>query len=447
MIESFGENKKIISELKKVEDAKFTATHPRSARLLKHGLAVMPHGVPMSWQYSLYDHTPLWVDHASGSRFTDVDGHTYSDFNIADMSMFCGYGSEPIIRAVDGAMRKGNQLLLPTEDAIIVSQELAKRYRLPKWQYTSSASQANVEAIRVARVVTGREKVLFFDGKYHGHFDEGLITLDNNQKLKIEEAGVSISATEQAVIIPFNDLESLEKALRGGDIALVLTEPALTNNIGLLLPDEGFHIQVRKLTHEAGALLCLDETHTQVVGPGGLTKEWSLEPDLITLGKSIAGGVPLGAWGMTNEIAAVMESTMVATGGTLFGNPLSLAAARATLLEVLTGEAYTHTQKLAEKLAEGLRQIITQTNLPWRIDRLGPRVNIAFAPELPRNAAKARMIQNKPLSELIRVWLANRGVWDAILGAGPTISVPSTKEDIDAYLKAFSELIEGNKVL
>lgn len=435
-------NQAAIKALKQEEDFKFANRHPKSVAFHKRGLAVMPHGVPMSWQHSLYDHAPIWVDHASGSWFTCADGHTYSDFNIADMSMFCGYGSEPIINAVNNAMKRGNQFLLPTEDVIIVSEELGRRYGLPKWQYTSSASQANVEVIRVARVATGREKVLFFDGKYHGHFDEGLVGVDDNKKVVMEEAGLSVSVMGQSVIVPFNNLEAVKEALKRGDIALVLTEPALTNNIGLLLPDKDFHAELRKITREAGTLLCIDEAHTQVMGPGGLTKEWILDPDFITLGKSIAGGVPLGAWGMTNEMAEVMKGPkMIATGGTLFGNPLALAAARAALLEVLKPEAYAYTQRLGGELADGLRKIITQANLPWWVDRLGPRINIVFAPQPPRNATEARLCQNEPLSRLIRVWLANRGVWDAIVGAGPTVAVPTAQEDINIYLKSFEKLI------
>jgi glutamate-1-semialdehyde 2,1-aminomutase len=255
-----------IKQLKDREDLRFHNEHPRSIALRQRGLAVMPNGVPMAWHRSSYHHEPPWVSHASGPRFTDVDGHTYSDFNIADMSMFCGYAPEPVVQAVSEAMIRGNQFLLPTEDAIVVSEELSRRYGLPKWQYTSSASQANVEAIRVARVATGRDKVLFFDGKYHGHFDQTLVELDLNGALVREERGLSITVTDQAVIVPFNDPDALAAALARQNVALVLAEPALTNNIGLVLPDPDFHAELRRLTREAEVLLCLDETHTQVDG-------------------------------------------------------------------------------------------------------------------------------------------------------------------------------------
>lgn len=450
MLSISGVDSAVVKRLKNREDARFHAEHPRSIELRRRALASMPNGVPMAWHRGSYHHEPPWVAHAYGARFTDVDGHTYSDFNIADMSMFCGYAPEPVVRAVHEAMQRGNQFLLPTEDAIHVSEELARRYGLPKWQYTSSASQANVEAIRIARVATGREKVLFFDGKYHGHFDQTLVELDSSGTLVPEERGLSTTVTQQAVIISFNDPDALKAALLRKDVALVLTEPALTNNYGLILPDEGFHAELRRITQEQGVLLCLDETHTQVVGAGGLTRAWRLEPDLVTAGKSIAGGVPFGAWGMTNEIADLMtqkkgpdgeRSDLIATGGTLFGNPLAMAAARATMYEVLTPQAYAHTHRLGTRLADGMRAAVQRAGLPWWIHHLGPRAGYVFAPEPPRNASEARAVQNDLLTRLIRIWLANRGVWEAIVGAGPVVPVPATNEDVDAYVAAFDELL------
>jgi glutamate-1-semialdehyde 2,1-aminomutase len=440
----------LVKELKDAEDARFHEARPRSAELWTRAWDVMPNGVPMAWHRGSYHHMPLWVDLAAGARFTDVDGFTYSDFNIADMSMFCGYAPEPLVRAVRDRIAAGNQFLLPTEDAIVVSEELRRRYGLPKWQYTLSASQANVEAIRVARVVTGREKVLFFEGKYHGHFDEALVDLDDEGNTVPEERGLPAHVTERSTIVPFNDPEALARALDRGDVALVLTEPALTNNVGLLLPDEGFHTELRRLTREAGVLLALDETHTQVFGAGGLTAAWGLEPDIVTAGKSIAGGVPFGAWGMTEDVALFLTQIkgsdgerldVVATGGTLFGNALSMAAARATMLEILTPDAYAHTQRLGARLAEGMRASVARTGLPWHVPHLGPRAGYTFRPVPIRNAAEGRACADEHLTRLIRIWLANRGVWEAIVGAGPVVPVPATDEDVDAYLTAWNELL------
>ncbi|MEI7742324.1 MAG: transaminase [Chloroflexota bacterium] len=439
-----------VRRLKTAEDARFEAAHPRSAALLARGREVMPNGVPMAWHQSSYHHLPMWVESGSGARFTDVDGHTYRDFNIADMSMFCGYAPEPLVRAVSSQMARGNQFLLPSEDAIVVSEELGRRFGLPKWQYTSSATHANTEVLRVARAVTGREKVILFDGKYLGHFDETLVEFDEAGRLVPEERGVPADTVNGTVLVPFNDLEALERALAGRDIAIVLTEAAITNNIGLLLPDDGFHEALRRLSRDAGTLLAIDETHTQVVGPGGLTRRWGLAPDMVTAGKSIAGGLPFGAWGMTGEIAAALEqgkgpdgerSNLVAIGGTIFGNALAMAAARAVMTEILTPEAYAHTARLGERLATGMRASVTRTGLPWHIHHLGPRSGYTFQPVPIRSGAEGRAAADDLLTRLIRIWLANRGVWEAIVGAGPVCSIPCTEEDVDAYVAAWDELL------
>jgi glutamate-1-semialdehyde 2,1-aminomutase len=348
-------------------------------------------------------------------------------------------------------MARGHQFLLPGEDAIVVAEELARRYGRPKWQFTLSASQANTEAMRVARVATGRDKVILFDGHYLGHFDQALVEWDDEGRLVPEERGVPAAVTEQTVLVPLNDLAALERALERCDIALVLTEPALTNNFGLILPDPGYHDAVRRLTRATGTLLAIDETHTQIVGPGGLTAAWGLDPDLVTLGKSIAGGVPFGAWGMTEAVADVLRqekgpdgerSNLVAIGGTLFGNALSMAAARAVLTEILTPEAYASTQRLGAMLADGMRAAVERAELPWHIHHLGPRAGYTFRPTPVRDAAEARACQDDLLTRLIRVWLANRGVWEAIVGAGPVVSVPAADEDVAAYLAAWSSLID-----
>jgi glutamate-1-semialdehyde 2,1-aminomutase len=443
---------RLVRELKNREDARFREARPKCAELLRRGRSVMPNGVPMAWHVGSYHHLPLWAAEGHGARFTDADGFEYSDFNIADMSMFCGYAPEPVMRAVSDRMARGHQFLLPVEDAIIVSEELGRRFGLPKWQYTLSASQANTEVIRVARTATGRDKVLLFDGKYHGHFDQSLVELDADGTLVPEERGLPASVVEQTRIVAFNDREALVRALERRDIALVLTEPALTNNFGLILPDSDFHAVLRELTRATGTLLAYDETHTQVVGPGGLTAMWKLQPDFVTSGKSIAGGVPFGAWGMTDELAEVMTQTkgpdgersdLVATGGTLFGNAVSLAAAKATMLEILTPEAYANTQRLGARLAQGMRAAVGRAGLTWHIHHLACRSGYTFRSAPVRNAAEARACSDDLLTRLIRIWLANRGVWEAIVGAGPVCSVPATDADVDAYLSAWNELLSA----
>ncbi|MCJ7710432.1 MAG: transaminase [Chloroflexi bacterium] len=447
-----GVDRERVRSLKNAEDARFAAEHPQSAALLARGRGVMPNGVPMSWQVGSYHHLPIWVAEGKGARFTDVDGHTYHDFNIADMSMFCGYGPEPLVRAVTDRMARGNQFLLPNEDAIVVSELLRDRFGLPKWQYTSSATHANTEAIRVARVMTGRDRVLMFDGKYHGHLDEALVELDGDGRVVPEERGVPSDTASGTVLVQFNDPAGLATALERRDIAIVLTEPAITNNIGLLMPAPGFHDELRRITRETGTLLAIDETHTQVVGPGGLTRLWGLRPDFVTIGKSIAGGLPFGAWGMTDEIAEVLvqrkgvdgeRANLVATGGTIFGNALAMAAARSVMTEILTPDAYAHTGRLGAMLASGMRDSVQAHGLPWHVHHLGPRSGYTFQPTPIRNGAEGRACADEMLTRLIRVWLANRGVWEAIVGAGPVCPVPAVDEDVDAYLAAWDSLLEA----
>ena len=290
--------------------------------------------------------------------------------------------------------------------------------------------------------------MLFFDGKYHGHFDDVLVELEDG-RLVPEEDGLPHDVTTRTLVVPFNDLDALERALATREVAVVITEPALTNNVGLLLPDDGFHEALRELTRRTGTLLAYDETHTQVVGPGGLTRRWGLASDFVTVGKSIAAGIPLGAYGMTEEAAAVLQRSggrdddkpQVAVGGTLFGNPVSMAAARAAMSEVLTDDAYAHSQRLGTRLADGLSEVVAASGLGWTTHRFWPRSGLAFSPAMPRTATEAMATFDVPFRRLMRVYLANRGVWDAIVGAGPTCSVAATDEDVDAYLAAFAELI------
>jgi glutamate-1-semialdehyde 2,1-aminomutase len=430
------------------EYAAFECSHPKSLALWRRASASMPNGVPMSWMRVLYDLPPVYAAEGQGSRFCDVDGNEYADFNIADMSMFCGYAPEPVVEAVARAVARGSQFMLATEDACWVAEELTRRWSLPMWQFTLSASQANVEAIRGARAAPGRDKVLMFDGKYHGHFDEALVQLKDGRTVP-EEPGLPPDVAGRTRIVQFNDADAVRQALEPGDIALVLTEPALTNVVGLLQPEPGFHVQLRELTRQAGTLLAYDETHTQVVGRGGLTKSLSLDPDIVTMGKAIAGGMPIGAYGMTTAVATLLSVAdspadghpPVATGGTLFGNPVSMAAARAALTHILTEDAYAHTHRLGAQLASAIEDSLRSAGLPWVTHRLGPRTGTSFTPAAPRNALDAAAAADPPLTHTAWAYLANRGVWEAIIGAGPTCSIPATSADVARYAEAFDSFV------
>ena len=428
-----------IGELHAREVARFQEARPRSRAMVARAREHMPNGTPMAWM--AYDDDQLvYIDHGQGPGFTDVDGFGYLDFNASDMAMFCGHANPTIVAAVQAQAARSTQFLLPTEASVAVAEELARRYPVGQWQFTLSATQANTEAIRLARAATGREVIVLFQGHYHGHFEEGLVDLDGEQVAAVER-GLSKGVTGRVRIAQFNDAGTVRAALEPGDVALVLTEPAMTNNIHLLAPEPGWHAELRDLTRRHGTLLGLDETHTNVVGPGGATGMWHLDPDILTIGKAVAGGLPMGAYGVTTELAEHLDvARNVATGGTLFGNPLSAAAARAALTEVLVPGAYAHTSALGGELADGIEAAIGAAGLPWTVIRLGPRSGQWYGPR-PRTGAEAYALTDGLLTRLIRVWLANRGIWEALPGAGPTVPVPATSADVARYLDAYAELL------
>lgn len=440
-----------IESLKAREDERFAAERPRSLELREQARAHMPSGVPMSWMASLWDHPPIFVAEGRGATFTDVDGNAYLDFHIADTSAFCGHAPEPVTRAVAEQAARGAQFQLPTEDALWVAAELARRWGLPQWQLTLSATAANVEAIRLARHATGRDTVLMFDGKYHGHGDDTLVILEGDQ-ISSEYFGLPAHAARRARIVQFNDLDALARALEPEDVACVLAEPAMTN-LTIVMPDDGFHEELRRLTREAGALLVLDETHTLACGPGGLVERWGLEPDVVTIGKSIGGGIPVGAYGMTDGLAERFEMDAelfpasgdfvpeLATGGTLFANALSLAACRAALGEVLTDAAYERTAVLGARLADGIESAARAAGLEWTAHRLFAKSGYWFGPELPRNALEARAGDDLELRAYLRVALANRGIWEGGSWLGPAVSVAMDEAGVDRYVETLGEVL------
>ena len=428
-----------IDELHATELARFRQARPRSLAMIARARTHMPNGVPMAWMASDNDQ-PVYIESGSGPGFTDIDGFSYLDFNASDMAMFCGHAHPAIVAAVQAQVARSTQFLLPTEASVEVAGELARRYPVPQWQFTLSATQANTEAIRLARAMTGREVIVLFQGHYHGHFEEALVDLADGQASPVQR-GLSKGVTGRVRIAQFNDPGTLRTALGPGDVALVLTEPAMTNYVHLLLPEPGWHQALRDLTRQYGTLLALDETHTHVVGPGGATAMWHLNPDMVTIGKAVAGGLPMGAYGVTPELGDQLDAARnLATGGTLFGNPLSAAAARAALTQVLVPDAYAHTTGLGGQLADGIEEAIKAAGLPWTVIRFGPRSGQWYGP-MPRTGADAYALTDDQLTSLLRIWLANRGIWDGLPGAGPTVPVPATRADVTRYVNAYAELL------
>ncbi len=441
-----------VAALKDRESAHFLDAHPRSLELRVRARRTMPLGVPLSWMSFLYDHPPLFVDVADGAHFTDVDGHRYLDMSLGITVASTGHTPEPVVRAVTERMANGIQFHLPTEDAAIASEELARRWRLPKWQYRLSSTQANTDAIHLARVRTGRERVVVFEGKYQGHLAELLAVPDEGRTVP-EYLGVTDHDIARTLVVEWNDVDGVAASLAAGDVALLLVEPALTNS-GIVFPSPGFHAELRRLTREQGTLLAIDETQTLPMAFGGLMREWALEADFVILGKSLGGGVPVAAVGMTDELSALIDREYApyevsgeevdepAIGGTLFGNALSMAAARAALLEVWIEETHLRMEQLARTLANGIESAIRSHGRDWDVYQLGNRAGYRFAPAPPRNNREAGEYDLPPLRHLQRVFMANRGIWDFGWWGGPAISAQTTGQDVDRYLETFAEFIE-----
>lgn len=430
-----------IAKLTAREIARFVAARPRSIALTKEARAFMPSGVPMAWMQGLSHFPPVFVTSGEGARFTDVDGHVYLDFNQADVSSSVGHGERHVARAVAERIERGVQFMLPVEDAIWVSKELGRRFGLSHWQYTLSASSANAEAIRLARLATGRQRILMFDGSYHGHIAE---TLTGYAPSGADAAapGMAADHSRLTIVLPYNDLEAAEKELARGETACVIAEPALSN-VGLVQPRDDFFPALRAACDRTGALLIVDETHTHMFAYGGLVRLWDLKPHIVVVGKNFAGGIAIGAYGMEAGLAETMEDHLsdptsarpgLPVGGTLYGNALSFAAARAALEHVLTEDGYAHIAALGARLAQGIQEIVDEAGLPWRSQRLEARVNWLYGTDEPRSGSDAIRLMNAPLSDSRRIYMANRGLWEAVVFAGPSVSFPMTEGDVDLYL-------------
>jgi glutamate-1-semialdehyde 2,1-aminomutase len=455
MTKETGIDRSILETVRKRETLAFTQRTWRSRELVARASRHLPNGVPMTWMSGLYRFPPVYVTHGEGPTFFDVDGNAYLDFNVCDLSMTMGYGPKPIVEAVSRAVKSGAHFLLPTEDAIVVAEDLASRVGLPFWQFTLSASGANTEVMRIARVVTGRRKLAVFEGHYHGHFDEALVVRDGLGKPQPDLMGLPGRAVKHTVVLPFNDLAALEARLSRRDIALLLTEPALTN-CTLVKPDEGFLAGVRELTRRYGTLLCYDEAHTFQFAYGGLVGAWALECDFVVLGKGLGTGISFALYGMSDGVARIFTKYSdvdigpkgIATGGTTYASGVAAAAARAALCEILTREAYAALNELGSRLADGLARTFVRLGLPWTALHLGPRSGYCLQAVAPRNGAEAWPSMDYDFIDTRRLYLANRGIWDSVVSAGPQASFAHTAADIDRYVAEaalfLEEVVQGD---
>ncbi len=358
-----------------------------------------------------------------------------------------GHSPAPTVAAAAARMARGITTMLPSEEAGPVGAEMTRRFGLAHWQFSLTATDANRFALRLCREITGRPKILVFNHCYHGSVDETVATLDaeGHAAPRFGNVGPPVPISETTRVVEWNDAEALERELAHGDVACVLAEPALTN-IGIVLAEDGFHERMRELTRAAGTLLIIDETHTLCCGPGGYTRAEGLEPDLMTIGKAIAGGVPVGAYGMTDEVAErILEKTVWdaadvgGVGGTLAGNALSLAAVRATLDEVLTDEAFERMIALGERFQAGCREVIDEFDLGWQATRLGCRVEYMFSPEPFKNGGEAYAAFDTPLDSLLHLYMLNRGILMTPFHMMALMSPATTESDVDAHTSALRE--------
>ncbi len=430
------------------ERARFIEAHPNSQALAQRAARHLLFGVPLHWMNDWPTPFALQVREAQGAQLTDIDGHTLADFCLGDTGAMFGHAPPPVAAALIRQATRGYTTMLAGEDAAWVGEELARRFGLPQWQFALSASDANRFLLRWVRAATGRQKLIVFNGCYHGTVDDVFVDLVGGQPQQRDSLlGQVHDLTQHTRVVEFNDLPALEQALSAGDVACVLAEPVMTN-IGMVLPEPGFWAEAQRLIRAHGAVLALDETHTISSGPGGYTQENGLAPDALVLGKPVAGGVPCAVYGFSAELAErAMRAKQEAPPGhsgigtTLSANMLTLAAMRATLAEVMTPAAYAHMLPLAQALADGLRGVIATHNLAWCVTQVGARVEFQFVPAPPRNGHEAGAMLDAELERIVHLYLLNRGVLITPFHNMMLICPQTTPADVRRLLAAFDDCL------
>jgi len=434
-----------LHQLQEREAQRFVADHPGSAALYQRAQSSLLGGVPMNWMKKWAGAFPLFVKSATGAHFTDVDGREYIDLCLGDTGAMTGHSPDVVAEAVARRAKGGITLMLPTEDALRVGEDLQRRFGLPYWQFTLTATDANRFTIRIAREITQRSKILVFHYCYHGTVDESFATLENGVVgPRRGNIGPPVNPIETTRVVEFNDLSALEAALKHHDVACILAEPAMTN-VGIILPDAGYWSAARELSRRYGSLLIADETHTICAGPGGCTAEWKLDPDMLVFGKAIGSGIPGATFGVSEEVAQrisarihLEDCDVGGIGGTLAGNALSLAAMRATLEHILTSAAFAHMIPLAKRFTEGVAENLRGTGLPWNVIQLGARAEYTFAAKPPRNGGESAAAADFELERFLHLYALNRGVLLTPFHNMALMSPATIEADIDAHTQIFA---------
>jgi glutamate-1-semialdehyde 2,1-aminomutase len=454
MITDLKSNYRLLTDLQLAglrarEDALFLKRTPKSRATFVQAQEMLLNGVPMPWMGDWGTAHPIFVNSAVGNRITDIDANVYVDFCLGDTGAMFGHSPEATVKAVCEQVRKGITTMLPSEDALWVGSELGRRFGLQFWQVAMTATEANRYVIRICRALTGRPKVLVMNECYHGSIDETLPHLGADGRLELRSPfDINPGLPKEALtrVVEFNDLEALERELAFGDVACVLAEPVMTN-CGMVLPVPGYHERLRELCSRSGTLLVIDETHTFSTGPGGYTAAYGLQPDFITLGKSIAGGIPVAVYGFTAAMAERINASFgrksvadpMGIGGTLSGNAFAISAMRATLEEVATAEAFERMIAGQHRLSDGLEAALRQHALPWSVTRCGARCELQFMPTLPTNGSQAKAQFDWQLIYYTHLYLANRGVLITPFHNMMLVPPMASAADVDGLVAIWSD--------
>src|SRR5579864_5447572 len=438
-----------VAELTQAEEERFRKARPRSHELWTEARAVMPRGVPSSFQDAAPQ--PIFVERGKGSRVWDVDGNEYVDFHNGFGVMVVGHAHPKIVDAVSRQISRGSHFAQPVADSITVARELSRRFHQPKWRFTNSGTESTLDAVRIARGFTGRERLIKIEASYHGHHDALMVSVEpppdrmgpaEEPASYPQSEGIPEAIVALTTVVPFNDPAALESAFSRypNQVAAVIVEPAMMD-VGIVLPDRGYLDRVKQIAHSHGALLIFDEVKTGVtIAPGGSTERFGVTPDLVALAKAIGGGLPCGAVGGRDDVMAVIEDKRVAQMGTFNGNPLTLAASKVTLLEILDSSAYAHFDALAETLQGGLDGVIADHGLPFHVITLAARGGLTYRARRVRNYRDYLEI-DKSFAYLSWLYQCNRGV---VMAPGAeenwTLSVQHSIDDVQRYVDNFAEM-------
>ena len=409
-------NRQAIHQMREREIAGFIAANPKSKAHAKSAQGWFQ-GVPFHWMLDWSSPFPIVAQEASGATLTSIDGQVFDDFCLGDTASMFGHSPAPLAKAIAAQAGQGLSYMLPTAKGAELGSMLADMFGLPQWQVTTTASEANRAVIRWCRGITGRDKILIFNGCYHGAVDDVFIDLRDGRAVNRPSLiGQVQDLLPTTVAIEFNDVDALASALRGGDIACVLAEPLMTN-IGMVRDTPGFLTELRRLCDETSTILVFDETHTISSGYGGHSNMHGPKPDILVVGKSIGGGVPCAVYGFTEEIAKRMAALNASRpaghsgiGTTLSANAMAITAMHAMLGQVITRDAYAHMLSMADRLVAQLNGVISTHALDWHVSHVGARVELVCSAIPPRNGSEARAVMDHALESTIHLYLVNRGI-------------------------------------